>query len=94
MCLRLVRFTLAEEGRSRAQAMADDLIPAIRAQPGCQSAVFYGGGEDGESGLAVLWDSQEHADAASAVIRPRLDGHLSGNVTGPPAIRLYRVLAS
>ena len=45
-------------------------------------------------GLAVLWDTQEHADAASAVIRPKLDQHLSGNVSAPPDARLFPVLAS
>ena len=60
----------------------------------CQSAIFFGGGEDSESGLAVLWDSQEHADAAAAVISPQLEQHLLGNVSGPPERRLFPVLAS
>jgi len=93
MFLRLVRFTLSESARSRAQAMADDLIPAIKQLSGCQSAVFFGGGDDGESGIAVLWDSQEHADSAAAVISPRLEQHLAGNVTAPPERRLFPVLA-
>ena len=93
MYLRLVRFTLSEAGRSRAQAMADDLISNIKQQPGCQSAAFFGA-EDGSSGLVVVWDTQEHADAASAVIRPKLDQHLSGNVSAPPDVRLFPVLAS
>jgi len=94
MYLRLVRFTLSAEGRARAQAMADDLIPAIKQQLGCMSATFFGGGEDGESGLAVLWDSQEHADAAADVISPRLQQHLAGNVSGPADRRLFPVLAN
>ena len=93
MYLRLVRFTLSAAGRATAQAMADDLTPAIKQQPGCQSAIFFAG-EDGEGGLAVLWDSQEHADAAAAVISPRLEQHLAGNVSGPPDRRLFPVLAS
>src|SRR4051794_36773806 len=92
MYLRLVRFTLAEAGRSRAQAIADDLISNIKQQPGCQSAVFFSG-DDGASGLVVLWDTQEHADNASAVIRPKLDQHLSGNVSAPPEAGLFPVLA-
>jgi hypothetical protein len=92
--LRLVRFTLAAHSRSTAQAMADDLIPAIKQQPGCRSATFFGGGEDGDSGLAVLWDSHEHADAAAAVISPRLQQQLAGNVSGPPEMRLFPVLAT
>jgi quinol monooxygenase YgiN len=94
MYLRLVRFTLLEGSRSRAQATAADLIPAIKQQPGCMSAIFFGGGEDGESGICVLWDSQEHADAAAAVIGPKLEQHLAGNVSGQPDRRLFPVIAS
>jgi len=92
MYLRLVRFNLSAESRATAQAMASDLVPAIKQQPGCMSAAFFGG-EDGEDGLAVLWDSREHADAAAAVISPRLQGHLAGNVSRPAEMRLFPVLA-
>jgi hypothetical protein len=34
MYFRLVRFAFANDGASRAQAMANDLVPAIKAQPG------------------------------------------------------------
>jgi quinol monooxygenase YgiN len=91
--LRLVRFRFSEGWRSHAQAMADDLVPAIKEQPGCLSAVFFSD-DEGSSGLAVLWDSQAHADAAAAVIRPRLEQHLQGNVTAPPEAGLFPVLAS
>lgn len=94
MFLRLVRFTLSGGNRSGAQAIASDLIPAIKQQPGCQSVVFFGGGDDGECGLCVLWDSQEHADAAAAIISPRLQQHVAGKVNGPPEARLFPVLAS
>jgi quinol monooxygenase YgiN len=94
MVLRLVQFTLSERARERAQAMADDLISAIKQQPGCLSAIFYGGGADGESGICVLWDSQDHADAAAQFISPRLEAHLAGNVTAPPKRRLFPVIAS
>ena len=94
MFLRLVRFTLAEGSRSKAQAMANDLVSAIKQQQGCMGATFFGGGEDGDSGLCVLWDSQEHADAAAAVISPRLQQHLIGSVQGQPEVRLFPVLAS
>jgi quinol monooxygenase YgiN len=94
MYLRLVRFTLAEGRRAQAESMAGELIPAIKEQPGCLSAVFFGGGEDGESGLSVLWDSQEHADAAAAVIGPRLQQHLAGNLRSEPRMRLFPVIAS
>jgi quinol monooxygenase YgiN len=92
--LRLVQFTLSQTGRAHAQAMADDLVPAIKQQPGCLSAVFFGGGDDGRSGLGVVWDSQEHADAASAVISPKVMQHLAGNIVGDPDRQLFSILAS
>jgi hypothetical protein len=92
--LRLIRFTLSETGRSKARDMADDLTSVIKEQLGCISVVFFGGGDDGEGGLCVLWASQDHADAAAAVISPRLEGHLAGNVIGQPERRLFPVLAS
>ena len=55
---------------------------------------FFGGGEDGDSGLCVLWDSEEHANAAAGVIGPRLGKHLSGRTTGSDSRRLFPVLAA
>ncbi len=94
MFLRLVRFTLSEGAHSRAQTMADDLISTIKQQPGCLSAVFYGGDTDGECGVCVLWDSQEHAAAAAEVVSPKLEAHLAGNVIAVPDRRLFPVLAN
>jgi hypothetical protein len=42
----------------------------------------------------VLWDTRENADAAAAVIGPRLQQHLAGNVKGEADIRLFPVVAS
>jgi hypothetical protein len=92
--MRLVRFTLAEASRPQAQPMAEDLIPAIKEQPGCTSAIFFGAGADGQCGIAVHWDSQEHADAAAAIISPRLQRYLAGNVDDQPEMRLFPVIAS
>ena len=92
--IRLVRFTLSQSSLSQAPTMAQDLIPAIQQQPGCLSAVFFGGGDDGECGICVHWDSQEHADAAAAIISPQLQRHLRGNTTGQPEMRLFPVLVS
>jgi hypothetical protein len=91
--LRLVQFTLSDGNRSYASAMANDLIPKIKQQPGCQSASFFGGGADGVSGLCVLWDSEEHAAAAAGVISPQLQQHLAGRVSSQPAMNLYPIIA-
>ena len=93
MYLRLVRFNCGPGKRAVAEKLGDELLPAIREQPGCLSASVFGDDQDGEYGVLVRWDSQEHADAAAAVIRPRLEEHLAGHVQSPPEARLFEVIA-
>ena len=47
--------------------------------------------QTGSMGSSSLWETKEDADAASAVIRPRLQQGLTGNAQGPPDIRLFDV---
>jgi hypothetical protein len=92
--LRLVRFKLLRDRGAQATVMAYDLIPAIKQQPGCVSAMFFDDGPDGDSGLCVVWDSLEHAEAATQIIGPRLLKYLEGATAGAPEIQLLPVLAS
>lgn len=92
MYVRLVRFTMNGQGRAKAQGLANDLVPAIKSQPGCAGATFFGNESDGEFGLIVLWETKDDADAAAAVIGPRLSQGLQGNVEGPPTIGLFEVI--
>lgn len=94
MFARLVRFTLALGSEMKAQKLADELTPLIAAQPGCQAVTIFGDPVDGQYGIYVLWDTQEHADAAAGLVRPQLDKHLAGSVTAPPEPRLFQVLGS
>ena len=94
MFARLVRFSLGTGQRSAAQALADDLVPLIASQPGCASVTAFGDDADGQCGIFVLWDTQANADAAAQLVRPKLDGHLSGIVQQPPETRLFEVLAT
>ena len=65
MYVRLVRFKFGPGKRAAAQALADNLVPAIHEQAGCQSVAVFGDDQDGEYGLLVRWDTREHADAAA-----------------------------
>jgi len=94
MYVRLVRFALADGKHDVAKKLADDLGPQISHQPGFRSLVFYTDDSDGESGIIVLWDSAEAADAAAAVMSPQLQKHLAGNVKRPPEKDLFKVIAS
>src|SRR5919201_586045 len=93
MYARLVRFSFGPGKRAEAQALADDLAPQIASQPGCESVTVFGDDTDGEYGIFVLWESEDHAETAAGVIRPKLNEHLAGNVQGPPEARLFEVFS-
>ena len=94
MFARLVRFSIEPESDMNAQALASDIGPLIAVQPGCQAVTVFGDDGDGEYGIYVLWDTQENADSAAGVVRPRLNEHLAGSVKAPPETRLFGVLWS
>jgi len=41
----------------------------------------------------VLWDSEDNANAAAQVVRPKLNERLAGNAKSPPDARLFKVLS-
>lgn len=94
MYARLVRFSFEPGNGTSAQALADELVPLISEQPGCQNVTVFGDHGDGQYGIYVLWDTQEHADDAAALVHPKLQQHLAGNATAPPERRLFEVLLS
>ncbi len=72
MNLRLVQFSLGSGQRTAAKAIADKVVPAVRAQQGCDRCEFFADNETGDYGLVVLWVSRQAADAGAAVIGPVL----------------------
>ena len=90
MNIRLVQFNLGPSTRSAAEAVADKIVPAIRAQPGCERAEFFADDAAGDYGFVVLWASKQAADAATTVISPMLMPALAV-AKGTPSIRLFEV---
>jgi hypothetical protein len=72
MLLRLVQFSLGAGMRQSAEAVADQVIPPIRRQPGCIKAEFFLDDAKGVYGFIVLWESHQAADASYPVILPIL----------------------
>ena len=91
MYLRLVRITLEPGARSTAQNLADEFVPAIKAQNGCNECVFFADDNTGDHGIIVLWNSKEDAEAASGVIGPRLNQAISEVSDEPANIMLFEV---
>ena len=92
MFVRLVLFNFGLGMRDAANELAADIGPQIRGLNGCKSATFFGDDTDGQYGLFVLWESQEHVDSAAKIIGPQLMSHLEGKVTEESSRRLYNVI--
>lgn len=90
MFIRLVQFSLGTGKRPAAEAIADKVVPAIRAQKGCIRCEFFADDEAGDYGMVVLWQSKQAADAAYLVINPILNAGLAAaNATASK--RLFEV---
>jgi quinol monooxygenase YgiN len=91
MNLRLVQFSLGPDKRAAAEAIADRVVPEIRAQSGCERCEFFADHETGDYGLVVLWASKEAADAAATVISPILTTALADAGKTAESRRLFEV---
>ena len=89
MYIRLVQFSLGAGKRAAAEAIADKMVPAIRAQKGCDRCEFITDNAAGDYGIVVLWASKPEADAAASVISPILMTALAG--AKGTSIRLFEV---
>ena len=88
MFIRLVQFNLGPGKRPGAEAVADKVVPPIRAQKGCERCEFFTDDQTGDYGFVVLWQSKQAADAAYPVISPILNSALAAaNATA--SIRLF-----
>jgi len=91
MYVRIVRFTLEPGSRSTAEKLADEFVPAIRAQNGCYKCFFITDDDAGDYGIIVLWESKEAAGAAAAVIGPRLTKALAEITDAPDSRQLFEI---
>ena len=91
MYIRLVQFSLGSGKRPAAEAIADKIVPAIRAQKGCDRCEFITDDAAGDYGIVVLWASQQAADASYQVINPMLQPALSEAGAKGTSIRLFEV---
>ena len=88
---RLTLITLGPGQRSKAEALAEEMVPLVKAQPGNEGATFLMDEENGEYGAFLLWDTKEHAEAAKEKMLPILMSRVGEIVKGPPALKLFEV---
>jgi heme-degrading monooxygenase HmoA len=93
MHARLVIFKLGPGQRSTIQALAREFDPLYRAQPGFKGLHVIADDLSGQYGSFSVWESQADADAANAVIAPRLQRALAGRLADPPNRWFFEVVA-
>src|SRR5688572_19051206 len=86
MRARLVIFTLRPGQRTAIQALAREFDPLYRAQQGFNELYVIADDLSGQYGSFSVWQSQADADAANAVIAPRLQRALAGRLEDPPIV--------
>ena len=92
MYARLVIFEVGPGKHSTIERLVDEFDALYRAQKGFRHLFILGDEASGEYGSFSVWESKEDADAANAVIAPRLQQALSGLLQGPPDRWFFEVL--
>jgi heme-degrading monooxygenase HmoA len=92
MYSRLVIFRFGPGKRSTIEELVDEFDPLYRAQKGFRHLFVIGDDATGEYGSFSVWETKEDAEAANAVIAPRLQQALTGLLEGPPDRWFFEVL--
>jgi heme-degrading monooxygenase HmoA len=92
MYARLVIFKVGAGNRSTIEGLVDEFDALYRAQKGFRHVFIIGDEATGEYGSFSVWDSEEDAEAANAVIAPRLQQALTSLLQGPPERWGFEVL--
>ena len=91
MYAQLLTLTLGSGMRSAGEKLADQFAPALRAMKGFKTVTFFGDETTGEIGSLTLWETKEDAEAAAAVMGPKLEQAVSGIAKAPPTRRFFEV---
>ena len=91
MYAQLLTLTLGPGMRSAGEKLADQFAPTFRAMQGFKTVTFFGDETTGEYGSLTLWETKEDAEAAAAVMGPKLEQAVSGIAKAPPTRRFFEV---
>jgi len=91
MYAQLMMLKLGAGMRSTAEKIADQSLPTLKTLKGFKSITFFGDVEVGEYGSFSLWESKEDAEAAAAVMGPKVEQAVTGIAKAPPTRHFYEV---
>ncbi len=91
MIARLLLMDLGAGARSAGEKVADKFAAIYKTMKGFKDATFFVDYETGECGTLTLWESKEDAEAAAAILRPKLQEAAGSMLKGPPTVRTFEV---
>jgi heme-degrading monooxygenase HmoA len=92
MYARLVIFEVGPGKHSTIEDLVEEFDALYRSQKGFRHVFIIGDETSGEYGSFSVWESKEDAEAANAVIAPRLQEALRSLLQGPPERWGFEVL--
>ena len=91
MVVRLIMMNFGPGMRSGAEKVADAFAGIYKTMKGFKSSTFFGEWETGACGALSLWESKEDADAASVILKPKLQEVAGGILRGPPTVQTFEL---
>ena len=91
MFVSLNLITIGTQMRSTAEKIADQGLSTVKTLKGFRGVTFFGDVTVGEYGSLSVWESKEDAEAAAAVMGPKVEGAVKGIATAPPTRRIYEL---
>ena len=91
MVVRLIMMNFGPGMRSGAEKVADAFAGIYKTMKGFKSSTFFGEWETGACGALSLWESKEDAEAAAALMRPKLMEAVGSMLKGPPTVKMFEL---
>ena len=91
MYAQLVMFTIGPGMRAKAEQIADKFNLAHKNLKGFKNATFLGDHSIGDYSSVAIQETPEDLQAASNILRPKLQEALSGIAKGEPTVRVFEV---
>ena len=91
MIARLLLMDLGAGTRSAGEKVADQFAAIYKTMKGFKDATFFVDHETGECGTLSLWESKEDAEAAAAIMRPKLMEAAGSMLKGAPTAKMFEV---
>jgi len=91
MYVTLTTFSYKPGMREAVEKVADNQFTASQDMKGLKSMTYFINPEENGFGSFIIWDSKADAEAAWAIVGPKIQETMSDILTAPPTRSVYEV---